>query len=341
MAQQEDQERTAGAALAEAKMEGYLEKLAEKGCAPGTLTLYRTNIEKFLQWLNGTPLDPGSATQWRDHLLALGRMPRTVNLQLSPINGLLAHLKLWDYQAPTLLCLEEDAQPELRREEYLRLLAAAKAGKPARVLSCKGVRLPGAQCPRTALADGGGGGQRLGTSGGRAAQVPPPLPTTGIGRVHPRHGNPRGAGVYHPVGEAHEPHQRHHGHSAPGKKRRRGAGEVQPTLLAEAVSGHAPGLSAAGDAAGGAGSQQPGGARAGGCGMVRGAGRPLAWEGKLVNILSQRGGQKRTQQAPGKSWTGCLFRIYSLLWTGWSGPAAAAPLARPKRGGERPSFFSL
>ncbi|MFR6278549.1 MAG: hypothetical protein ACLULM_06730 [Acutalibacter sp.] len=60
-------------------------------------------------------------------MLALGRMPRTVNLQLSPINGLLAHLKLWDYQAPTLLCLEEDAQPELRREEYLRLLAAAKA----------------------------------------------------------------------------------------------------------------------------------------------------------------------------------------------------------------------
>lgn len=32
MAQQEDQERTAGAALTEAKMEGYLEKLAEKGC---------------------------------------------------------------------------------------------------------------------------------------------------------------------------------------------------------------------------------------------------------------------------------------------------------------------
>lgn len=133
MAQQEDQERTAGAALAEAKMEGYLEKLAEKGCAPGTLALYRTNIEKFLQWLNGTPLDPGSATQWRDHLLALGRMPRTVNLQLSPINGLLAHLKLWDYQAPTLLCLEEDAQPELRREEYLRLLAAAKARGNRRV----------------------------------------------------------------------------------------------------------------------------------------------------------------------------------------------------------------
>ena len=111
MAQQEDQERTAGAALAEAKMEGYLEKLAEKGCAPGTLTLYRTNIEKFLQWLNGTPLDPGSATRWRDHLLALGRMPRTVNLQLSPIN----------------------AQPELRREEYLRLLAAAKARGNRRV----------------------------------------------------------------------------------------------------------------------------------------------------------------------------------------------------------------
>lgn len=133
MAQQEDQERTAGAALTEAKMEGYLEKLAEKGCAPGTLTLYRTNIEKFLQWLNGTPLDPGSATRWRDHLLALGRMPRTVNLQLSPINGLLAHLKLWDYQAPTLLCLEEDAQPELRREEYLRLLAAAKARGNRRV----------------------------------------------------------------------------------------------------------------------------------------------------------------------------------------------------------------
>ena len=50
---------------------------------------------------------------------------------------------------------------------------------------------------------------------------------------------------------------------------------------------------------------------------------------------------KENATGPGKSWTGCLFRIYSLLWTGWSGPAAAAPLARPKRGGERPSFFSF
>ena len=339
MAQQEDQERTAGAALTEAKMEGYLEKLAEKGCAPGTLTLYRTNIEKFLQWLNGTPLDPGSATQWRDHLLALGRMPRTVNLQLSPINGLLAHLKLWDYQAPTLLCLEEDAQPELRREEYLRLLAAAKARGNRRVylavkvFACLGLNVH--ELPLLTVEAVASGSVPL------ADGPPRSLPRCLQRELHPRHGNPRGAGVYHPVGEAHEPHQRHHGHSAPGKKRRRGAGKVQPTLLAEAVSSHAPGLSAASDAAGGAGSQQPGGARAGGCGMVRGAGRPLAWEGKLVNILSQRGGQKRTQQAPGKSWTGCLFRIYSLLWTGWSGPAAAAPLARPKRGGERPSFFSF
>ena len=65
--------------------------------------------------------------------------------------------------SPTLLCLEEDAQPELRRKEYLRLLAAAKARGNRRVyLAVKVFRLPGAQCPRTALADGGGGGQRLG-----------------------------------------------------------------------------------------------------------------------------------------------------------------------------------
>ncbi len=33
--------------------------------------------------------------------------------------------------------------------------------------------------------------------------------------------------------------------------------------------------------------------------MVRGAGRPLAWEGKLVNILSQRGGQRTKENATG------------------------------------------
>lgn len=50
--------------------------------------------------------------------------------------------------------------------------------------------------------------------------------------------------------------------------------------------------------------------------MVRGAGRPLAWEGKLVNILSQRGGHKENATGPRQKLDGLPFQDIQLAVDG-------------------------
>ena len=81
-------------------------------------------------------------------LLAQGLMPSTVKLRISSVNGLLAFLELWKYQAqPPPWPNTEEVQPELTRSEYLRLLSAARAlGKEqvyllVKVFACTGVRV--------------------------------------------------------------------------------------------------------------------------------------------------------------------------------------------------------
>ena len=80
--------------------------------------------------------------------MAQGLMPSTVKLRISSVNGLLAFLELWKYQAqPPPWPNTEEVQPELTRSEYLRLLSAARTlGKEqayllVKVFACTGVRV--------------------------------------------------------------------------------------------------------------------------------------------------------------------------------------------------------
>ena len=61
-------------------------------------------------------------------MLEQGYTPRTVNVRLASANGFLDYLGLRDYQLPMQLKpAEDEIQPELTRNEYLRLLSAARA----------------------------------------------------------------------------------------------------------------------------------------------------------------------------------------------------------------------
>lgn len=118
----------------------YLDSLKGRGCTADTIQTYRRNLLSFFRAL---PPDHAigreSVARWRDALLASGYMPRTVNLRLSSANGFLGFLGLREYQLPTNLPPpEDDVQPELTRNEYLRLLAAARAlGKERAYLMTK------------------------------------------------------------------------------------------------------------------------------------------------------------------------------------------------------------
>lgn len=110
------------------QIRAYLEDMEARGCTPESIKSYRRNLTLFFQFL---PLDKHlnrrSVAGWRDAMLASGYMPRTVNSRISSVNGLLGYLDLREYQLPAQLRPPDVLQPELTRNEYLRLLSAARA----------------------------------------------------------------------------------------------------------------------------------------------------------------------------------------------------------------------
>lgn len=110
------------------QIETYLAGLYDQDYAPDTLKNYRRNLKQFFNALPPEKtVDSGSAARWRESLLAQGKQIRTVNQQLTAVNEFLGFQGLRAFQLSSALALPDDTQPELTRNEYLRLLTTAKA----------------------------------------------------------------------------------------------------------------------------------------------------------------------------------------------------------------------
>ena len=106
----------------------YLVDMEARGCTSESIKSYRRNLTIFFRFLPPDKrLDRRSVANWRDAMLEHGYMPRTVNNRVSSANGLLGYLGLREYQLPMQLKPMDSVQPELTRNEYLRLLSAARA----------------------------------------------------------------------------------------------------------------------------------------------------------------------------------------------------------------------
>ena len=116
-----------GLPLTKEDLEVYLDDLARKGRAAGTLDVYRRNVYALYDDLpdNKTVL-PGMLAKWKKKLQTDGYSPRTINIRVSVANGLMAFMGRRDLQAVGSLEVDT-AQPELTRIEYLRLLTTARA----------------------------------------------------------------------------------------------------------------------------------------------------------------------------------------------------------------------
>ena len=123
------EERPKDAAISPEDIEAYLRGLEERGCAPGTLRTYRRTLQRFLDTLGpGGRVTSNTLPQWQQALLEEGYRPRTVQLFSSVVNGLLGYLGLRQMQAvPKARPPKDEKKPQLSREEYLRLLDAARA----------------------------------------------------------------------------------------------------------------------------------------------------------------------------------------------------------------------
>ena len=98
--------------------------------APGTVEKYLRDVRAFAAWLDGRPVTKELAAQWKDHLLATGHTPATVNSMLAALHAFL-RFSGWDDCRVKYLRVQRrlfrDQSRELTRTEYERLLSAARA----------------------------------------------------------------------------------------------------------------------------------------------------------------------------------------------------------------------
>ena len=108
----------------------YARRLRAEERAPGTVEKYLRDIRAFAAWLDGRPVTKELAAAWKDHLLAAGRSPVTVNSMLAALHAFL-RFSGWDDCRVKYLRIQRrlfrDQSRELTREEYERLLSAARA----------------------------------------------------------------------------------------------------------------------------------------------------------------------------------------------------------------------
>lgn len=114
--------------LARSDIDLYLQDVASRGCKQGTLENYRRSLLNFFDWLpEGKRVSRKMVYDYQDYLIGK-YTSRTVNMKMTAINGILGFLDLREYQSTVKVSVDDTAiQPELSRNEYLRMLSAAKA----------------------------------------------------------------------------------------------------------------------------------------------------------------------------------------------------------------------
>ena len=106
----------------------YLQDVASRGCKQGTLENYRRSLLNFFDWFpEGKQVSREKVYEYQEYLIGK-YTSRTVNMKMPSINGILGFLDLREYQSTVKASVDDTAiQPELSRNEYLRMLSAAKA----------------------------------------------------------------------------------------------------------------------------------------------------------------------------------------------------------------------
>ena len=106
----------------------FARHLQEEERSPATVEKYLREARRFAAWLEGAAVSKAAVARWKEHLLAQGCAPSTVNGKLTALDQLLAFLGREDCRVKHLKLqrrlFREDSR-ELKRKEYERLLAAA------------------------------------------------------------------------------------------------------------------------------------------------------------------------------------------------------------------------
>ena len=160
-------------------IQAYLGELADMGRSRATVQVYASKLRAFYDFLPpDKSVAPKTLLVWREALLTQGYSLGTINTHLSAANGLLAYLGRRDLQLiGQLSAAVPNAQPQLTRTEYLRLLQAAHIlGRERIYLIMKVIALTGIRVGELPLvtAEAVRDGQLMTASGGETRCVPFP-----------------------------------------------------------------------------------------------------------------------------------------------------------------------
>ena len=124
---QERAKKRAPYVLQETDIAAYLQDMEAKDLRKSTLDNYRRSLKSFYAWLpEGKQIQRERINEYQ-HYLVSRYLPGTVNMKMTPVNGLLDFLDLREYQVVEKVQGDTAAvKPELSRGEYLRMLSAAK-----------------------------------------------------------------------------------------------------------------------------------------------------------------------------------------------------------------------
>ena len=121
--------------ITQTRIDAYCLSLLAEERSAGTISKYRRDLAALARFLGGAPLTRETAAGWKAHLLSHGYAPCTINSMLAAVNGfcrfagLPIKIKFLKIQRQIF----RDSARELTKEEYARLLTAARGSGQERL----------------------------------------------------------------------------------------------------------------------------------------------------------------------------------------------------------------
>ena len=116
--------------ISQAQLTAFERHLRLEEREPGTIEKYLRDIRAFAVWLEEKPLDKEAAVAWKEHLLASGYAPSTINSMLVALNRFFRFQRRDELRVKTIRVqrrIFRSRERELTKEEYARLLETAHA----------------------------------------------------------------------------------------------------------------------------------------------------------------------------------------------------------------------